>query len=96
MNKKKEIPIVNTTKGLVLDKNKLLQQLTVYENSREEICIFGFTYILYNYAIKFLKEKNITFNLSDKTKVVHIGGWKKLEREKISRKSFLIWIIWSL
>jgi len=81
--------IKNTTKGLVLDKNKLLRQLKVYENSQEEICIFGFTYILYNYAIKFLKEKNITFNLSDKTKVVHIGGWKKLESEQISRKSFL-------
>ena len=50
--------------------------------------VFGFTYILYSEVIKPLTQKGIKFSLPEGSKVIHIGGWKKLEDEKISRKEF--------
>lgn len=68
---------------------KLKKHLENYEKHQQEVCIFGFTYILYNKVIKMLKNKNISFNLSKNSKVVHIGGWKKLEDQKVSKELFL-------
>lgn len=50
--------------------------------------VFGFTYILYSEVVKPLSEKNITFKLSKGSKIIHIGGWKKLESEKVSKEEF--------
>ncbi len=50
--------------------------------------VFGFTYILYAEIIRPLTEKNIKFFLPEGSKVIHIGGWKKLENEKIQKKEF--------
>lgn len=57
----------------------------------DKVMIFGFTYILYKFFLEELKKKKIRFNLNDGI-LVHAGGWKKLEKEKISRKklNFLI------
>lgn len=50
--------------------------------------VFGFTYILYSEVIRPLTEKGISFKLPSGSKVIHIGGWKKLESEKISKSEF--------
>ncbi|MBO7484705.1 MAG: hypothetical protein J6T84_01420 [Spirochaetaceae bacterium] len=50
--------------------------------------VFGFTYILYSEVVKPLSEKKITFKLPKGSKVIHIGGWKKLESEKVSKEDF--------
>lgn len=50
--------------------------------------VFGFTYILYSEVLKPLTEKGIRFLLPKGSKVIHIGGWKKLESEKISKGEF--------
>jgi hypothetical protein len=39
--------------------------------------------------IKMLKDRNVRFKLSDSARILHIGGWKKLESQKVSRKQFL-------
>lgn len=54
----------------------------------QEAVVFGFTYILYSEVIRPLTEKGIKFNLPKGSKVIHIGGWKKLESEKISKEEF--------
>jgi len=51
----------------------------------EKVMIFGFTYVLYKFFLKELKKNKIKFNLKNGI-LVHAGGWKKLEKEKISRK----------
>ena len=51
--------------------------------------VFGFTYILYSEVIKPLSEKGIRFLLPPDSKIIHIGGWKKLESEKISKEEFI-------
>jgi phenylacetate-coenzyme A ligase PaaK-like adenylate-forming protein len=51
----------------------------------EKVMIFGFTYVLYKFFLQELKKNNIQYNLKNGI-LVHAGGWKKLEKEKISRK----------
>lgn len=50
--------------------------------------VFGFTYILYSEVIRPLIEKGERFFLPEGSKVIHIGGWKKLENEKINKSEF--------
>lgn len=52
------------------------------------IIVFGFTYMLYAQVVKPLLDKGITFNLPKGSKIIHIGGWKKLESEKIGKEQF--------
>lgn len=50
--------------------------------------VFGFTYILYSEVIKPLIDQGIKFVLPKGSKIIHIGGWKKLESEKVSKEEF--------
>ena len=50
--------------------------------------VFGFTYILYSEVIRPLTQKGVKFRLPAGSKVLHIGGWKKLEDEKVSKDEF--------
>lgn len=52
------------------------------------IVLFGFTYILYSSILKYCKENNVKIPLPKGSKIIHIGGWKKLESEKISKEEF--------
>ena len=59
--------------------------LAKYPN--EPIFIFGFTFMIWEYLYKPMKEKNISFNIP-KGILVHSGGWKKLQIEAIDNISF--------
>lgn len=74
---------------LSLDLSGLTQVLRGWENNQKEVCLFGFTYILYTQVIKKLLEEKLLFKLSPGSKVIHIGGWKNLEDQKVSRTCFL-------
>lgn len=56
--------------------------------SDQPVVLFGFTYILYQNVLKAIKNSNIDIKLPDGSKIIHIGGWKKLESEKISKELF--------
>lgn len=58
------------------------------KNNTEPPIIFGFTYVLYFSVIKKLIQNGKSFSMPKGTKVIHIGGWKKLESEKVSKKVF--------
>lgn len=55
---------------------------------KQSAVVFGFTYILYSEVVRPLTERGIKFNLPKGSKVIHIGGWKKLESEKVSKEEF--------
>lgn len=74
---------------ITLDLLDLKRHLKKAEIKGEEICLLGFTYILYAKVIKPLKESRTAYKLSKDSKVIHIGGWKKLEDQKVSREAFL-------
>ena len=52
---------------------------------KEKFIIFGFTSLVYEYLIKKIKNKNLDFKNAI---LLHGGGWKKLENQKITNKSF--------
>ena len=54
----------------------------------EPAVVFGFTYILYSEIIAPLISRRLQFKLPKGSKVLHIGGWKKLEDSKISKEEF--------
>lgn len=49
--------------------------------------IFGYTYVFYVYAAKQLQKHGVKFDLPHVT-ILHIGGWKKLQSEAVSKKIF--------
>lgn len=54
----------------------------------EPVVLFGFTYILYSHVLSNIVDSNINIHLPEGSKIIHIGGWKKLENEKISKSLF--------
>lgn len=56
------------------------------KNQSQKILIFGFTSILWQFCQQ-LEEKGVTIK-NPNAIVLHGGGWKKLEHEKISRECF--------
>ena len=56
-------------------------------NQGKSIFIFGFTFIIFQHFIKVLQKHNIKLNLS-KSVLIHGGGWKKLQNEKVSSEQF--------
>jgi len=73
---------------LELNVNKLDSLLQEAEACKEEVFIFGFTFILYAYCVKQLLNSGKSYKLNG-SKVLHIGGWKKLEAQKVTPKKLI-------
>ena len=73
---------------LKLDDKNFDKLLLDAENAKEEIILFGFTYILYSFVVRMLLENNERYRLKG-SKILHIGGWKKLESEKVSPQKLI-------
>lgn len=50
--------------------------------------VFGFTYILFQNVLKTIEDNGRQITLPKGSKIIHIGGWKKLEAEKIDKTEF--------
>ena len=55
--------------------------------SNDNFFVFGFTSLIYDYLIKILDRKKVKKNFM-KSILIHGGGWKKMEKIKISNKIF--------
>ena len=53
----------------------------------EKILMFGYTYMIWQFIVIVLKNKNIKFQLKDAI-LFHIGGWKKLKDLAVSTQEF--------
>lgn len=76
-----------------LDDNMNLQIETVKnfleEHHGKKIFLFGFTFMVWQYFFKVLREKNIQLDLSNAV-LIHGGGWKKLQENALSPVEFKI------
>ncbi|MAU58230.1 MAG: hypothetical protein CMC33_01045 [Flavobacteriaceae bacterium] len=72
---------------LEIDYEKFYSLIKDYEKSNEKFVLFGYTYIMYLYVAMKMKEKGEKLNLSNCI-VMHIGGWKKLYDQKVSKEDF--------
>ena len=52
------------------------------------VVVFGFTYILFKNVLSEIEKSGVKISLPKGSKIIHIGGWKKLESEKISKELF--------
>ncbi len=75
--------------NLKLDIDKFVDSLSKVDANSGEVLLFGFTFILYQNVMLELKKKGIKINLPKNSKIAHIGGWKKLESQKVSKEMFL-------
>ena len=57
------------------------------KNKNKKFLIFGFTVDIFNYLINKINKKKIKSDFS-KAILLHGGGWKKLEKHKISNSKF--------
>lgn len=82
--------VMNDTNGAPsLDIDRLKQALEEIASTGDELGMVAYTYVLYKHVVKDLLSKNIRFELPDSTKIIHFGGWKKLEAEKVSKHVLL-------
>lgn len=54
----------------------------------QPVVVFGFTYIMYSNVLKAILAKGEKILLPKGSKIIHIGGWKKLEAEKVDKSLF--------
>ena len=58
------------------------------EHQDERVLFFGYTFMIWQYIVKVLEEKNIKFNFKNAV-LFHTGGWKKLQSEAVEPKAFI-------
>jgi hypothetical protein len=73
--------------GLIFKKEDFLNFIAS-ANRDEPLVIFGFTFVLYHDVIKSLLDDNLELALPAGSKIIHIGGWKKLEDQKVDKSIF--------
>ncbi len=72
--------------GLHLDEKRLVG--LIKELSNQPVILFGFTFVIYKEVIDKFFQKGRQLALPAGSMLVHIGGWKKLEHQKVNRETF--------
>lgn len=75
-----------TSQGIHLNAKRLSAALELISTSDEPPVIFGFTYVLFD-VLKSIVTDGPLVHLNAGT-ILHIGGWKKLETQKVSKTQF--------
>ncbi len=70
---------------LIIDNDAFAQAMG---NVDRPAVVFGFTYVLYAYALEPLARTGRQLILPEGSHVVHIGGWKKLADQQVPRSTF--------
>lgn len=65
-----------------------IQQYVSQLDADKPVVVFGFTYILYQHVLSAIEAAGVRIQLPKGSKIIHIGGWKKLESEKIDKQMF--------
>ncbi len=70
---------------LVLDRDKVRAAIARWTAAGKSFCLLGYTYLLYEHVVRPLADKGERIELPPSTFVVHFGGWKKLQRQAVSK-----------
>lgn len=83
--------ILSSRRCFALDKDMNLDikaiQTFLNKYKEGEILIFGFTYMIWEYFYKILREKKQQIDLS-RGILIHGGGWKKMQNEAVSPQKY--------
>ncbi len=70
---------------LVLDREKVRATIARWTSAGKSFCLLGYTYLLYEHVVRPLADAGEGIELPASTFVVHFGGWKKLQRQAVSK-----------
>lgn len=70
---------------LSLDLERLLDFSARWKTS--EVLAYGFTYVIWTHVVQPLQRQGITLDIPN-VRVLHSGGWKRLEQQAVSRDLF--------
>lgn len=70
---------------MTLDIEGLQAYLETYKGQR--ILLFGFTFMIWQYVFKEIRDKKLSINFGDSI-LIHGGGWKKLKNEAVDAQTF--------
>ncbi|HTS19877.1 MAG TPA: acyl-protein synthetase [Verrucomicrobiae bacterium] len=73
------------TGNLEIDLEKLLECAAKWKDA--EVLVYGFTYVIWNSFVQPLKTRGIRLPLP-KVHILHSGGWKRLEKQSVTREVF--------
>lgn len=68
-----------------LDLEKLLDCAAKWRKS--EVLVYGFTFVIWTQLVQPLRHQGITLDIPN-VRVLHSGGWKRLQREAVTREVF--------
>lgn len=74
---------------LSLDEALFDEQIQAAIDANEPVMLFGFTYILYTFVVRNILAGGKRYKLPEGSRVIHIGGWKKLEAEKVTPEKLI-------
>lgn len=79
----------NSTYALDAEMNIDVDKVAAFfeEHKNEPILMFGYTYMIWQFIVRALEEKNISFN-AENAVLFHIGGWKKLKDQAVDVLEF--------
>ncbi|MGO9114292.1 MAG: hypothetical protein ACLP9L_34180 [Thermoguttaceae bacterium] len=70
---------------LLFDRDKLLAAVRRWTAEGKPFCLLGYTYMLYEYVVRPLREQGVRIELPPSTFVIHFGGWKKLKQQAVTK-----------
>lgn len=79
---------VDAAGAMVLDRTRLTAVVEEVSKLGEPVVLFGFTYVLYLYGVMPISRAGQHFALPAGSQVLHIGGWKKLEQQRVEKVEF--------
>lgn len=71
--------------ALTLDVEKMMGTIDRLKASGKPFCFLGYTYILYQYVVRPLREKGVHLELPGNVHILHFGGWKKLRQQAVDK-----------
>jgi hypothetical protein len=76
---------VDADGNLRLESDKLFECAKRWQDV--EVLVYGFTYVIWNHLVKPLQSAGVRLDLPN-VRVLHSGGWKRLQQEAVSKEAF--------
>lgn len=76
------------TEGTLVLSDDSEKQLATAASEGKPVIVFGFTFVLFKALLQSLIQGQKNIVLPPGSKIIHIGGWKKLEDQKVTPREF--------
>ncbi len=81
----KDYVLQSSAAALTLDVDAMMGAIDRLRAGDKPFCFLGYTYILYQYVVRPLREKGVHLELPENVRILHFGGWKKLRQQAVDK-----------